>query len=134
MPGTLAFILKNKMSSEIRVGLIYIILDLFAQVANNKNEFCNACFTQLIYDKTQNSFTRNRDQSFGLRIGMRPQFCSCTGHRYNRFHGGSFSFENSSLYTPHTLSNIFQTHSQETEISTICQIGQDFGGKEKCHL
>ena len=39
MAGTIAFVLLYKTTVQVRVVLIYIILDLLSQVTNNKNIF-----------------------------------------------------------------------------------------------
>ena len=49
MTSSFSFILVNKMTIKIRVFCFYIILDLFAQITNNKNKFVDAGFMQLIY-------------------------------------------------------------------------------------
>jgi hypothetical protein len=49
MACSLTNILINEMTIQIRIFFFYIILDLFSEVANNKNKFINAGSMQLVY-------------------------------------------------------------------------------------
>lgn len=65
-----AFALLNKMTVEVGIFILHIILDLFAQVTDDENEIFYTCFMQLVYNNTENRFSCKGDQRFGLCICM----------------------------------------------------------------
>lgn len=72
------------------VGLFYVFLNFLAEVAHNEDKFANACFLNLVNNKTENGFSSYGHKGLWLCIGMRTKFYPRTGHRYNRFHNVCF--------------------------------------------
>ena len=71
MTNALPVRLMDKMRCDLRIFMTDVILYLVAQVAYNKNKFFNTGFAKLIHYDTQNRFASKRNQSLGLRIGVR---------------------------------------------------------------
>src|SRR5436190_10897366 len=92
MTNALPVCLVNKMSSDGRIFLSDIVLDLIAQVAHDKNKFLDASFIELIDDDTKHSFACKRDQSLGLSVSVRSQFGSGSSYWNDCLHSCFFEF------------------------------------------
>ena len=86
MARTIAFALLDKMTVKSGVFGLNIVLDLIAQVTNNENEIIDAGFVQLVYNNTEDGLSRQRDQRFGLCIGMRTKLCAGACYWNNCLH------------------------------------------------
>src|SRR6185312_1162670 len=86
MSDALPFRLKYKANVQVGVFVIYIILDLGAQVSDNKNKFADAGLEQLVDYNAEYGFTCERNQCLRLGIRVRSEFCTGACYGNNCFH------------------------------------------------
>jgi hypothetical protein len=90
MACPLTLILVHKMGGQVRIRVLHIIMDFLPQVSHHEYKLADSGFLQLVNDKTQDRFSGNGNQRFWLCIGMRPEFGTRAGNRYNCFHRIAF--------------------------------------------
>jgi hypothetical protein len=78
--------LVHKRDIEFGVLLTHMVLDLLPKIPDDKNEIPNTGLTQLIDDDTQDGFTGQRDQRFGLGVTVGAELGAGPGNGNNGFH------------------------------------------------